>query len=321
MMSLYEIAGDGLVPFRQLRGGSDLYEAEIESLLWDNLDELTGEVLFPVRRQAAISGGGRPDIVALDSTGGVVVIEVKRDVDRSQLAQCLEYAGWGRATNLDEMAGLYHAGAERFWPDWMTFTETEEPRRVSRSPRLILVARDFDGRTNSALEFLQDNGLPITVIRVAIFEDVTGRRFLDIEGIEEPQLPASEGASAPAAVTRRRARHNATIPDLIGAGLLDVEEKLEWVRPRTNTTLTCHVTVDGRLRLPDGSVYGSPSGAATAAARGGSFDGWEAWRATGHGRRLLDDLRREYLDRSGPVPSDDAAGLVIPVALDSDVQP
>ena len=41
--------------------------------------------------------------MALDKTGRVVVFEVKRDVDRRQLAQCLEYAGWARTTNLDEL--------------------------------------------------------------------------------------------------------------------------------------------------------------------------------------------------------------------------
>jgi RecB family endonuclease NucS len=89
-MPLFEVQdGHQLVPFRQRRGGVDLYEREIEDLLWENLQDLTGESLFPVTRQAQIIGG-RPDIVALDRDARVVVIEVKRDVDRGQLAQCLE---------------------------------------------------------------------------------------------------------------------------------------------------------------------------------------------------------------------------------------
>ena len=89
-MPLYEMQGENeLVPFRQLRGGADLYEHEIEDVLWANLADVTGEALFPVAKQAQITGG-RPDIVALDRDARVVVIEIKRDVDRSQLAQCLE---------------------------------------------------------------------------------------------------------------------------------------------------------------------------------------------------------------------------------------
>jgi hypothetical protein len=288
---LYEIAQDGLVPFRQLRGGAGLFESMIEDLLWDNLEDITGQVLFPVRRQAAISGGGRPDIVALDRTGSVVVIEVKRDVDRSQLAQCLEYAGWARTTNLDELAGLYHEGAERFWSRWQEFTGTDEPQRVTKSPRLILVARDFDGRTNSALEFLQDNGLPITLIRLSVYEDRTERRFLDVDGVDEPSglhdaLRAVNGNSG------SRRTYGVTLADLVGADLLRPGDELVWQRRRAKLSHVCTVTEDARLRLDDGSLHSSPSGAANKAASG-SYDGWECWRLKDG--RLLSQLREDYL--------------------------
>jgi hypothetical protein len=74
IVPLFEIAGsDQLVPFRQLSGGADLYESEIEDLLWDNFEELTGETFFRVARQPMIAGG-RPDMVALDHDARVVVI-------------------------------------------------------------------------------------------------------------------------------------------------------------------------------------------------------------------------------------------------------
>jgi Restriction Enzyme Adenine Methylase Associated len=301
-MPLYEISPDGLVPFRQLRGGAELYEAEIEQLLWENLDDLTGEVLFPIRRQATIAGGGRPDIVALDNTGAVVVIEVKRDVDRAQLAQCLEYAGWARTTSLDELAGLYHRGADRFWRDWQEFTETDEPVRVARSPRLVLAARDFDGRTNSALTFLLENSLPIKVIQLGLYEDSAGRRFLNLEGVEEPELPAESG-------DRKRLRRGASVkvsvPDLLGAGLLTADEQLTWLRPRLGESYTCTVTADGRLRLPDGRILSSPSGAAMAVADIVSYDGWYAWRSESRGGVTLAQLRDQYLaaEEAATVPT------------------
>jgi hypothetical protein len=43
-----------------------------------------------------------PHIVAPDRSVRVVVIGVKRNVDRVQLAQCLEYGGRARNTSLDE---------------------------------------------------------------------------------------------------------------------------------------------------------------------------------------------------------------------------
>lgn len=301
-MALFEIAGaDGLIPFKQLRGGADLYESEIEALLWENLQDLTDEVLFPVKRQAPISGGGRPDIVALDRSGAVVVIEVKRAVDRSQLAQCLEYAGWARTTNLDEIAAFYHRGPQAFWSEWMEFTETEQPLVVNRNPQLIVVARNFNDRTASAVEFLRQNSVPITVLRMSLYEDSNGRRFLDssIEGEGVVSQSPSALATAPEKAGRSRASFQVSLADLLGAGLLTAGERLEWPRPRSGQTLYCTVEDDGRLALPDATVVGSPSAAASHAAGTGSFDGWECWRSPQRAGRTLRELRQELLDDSG----------------------
>jgi len=85
-----------------------------------------------VARQVILPAGGKPDVLALDATGRVVVIEVKRDVDRGQLAQTLDYAGWARNTNLDELAGMYHGGAAAFWDDWREFTDSASPVLVQK---------------------------------------------------------------------------------------------------------------------------------------------------------------------------------------------
>jgi hypothetical protein len=126
---LYEIDKAGeLTPFRRLQG-ADLYEREIEDLFWTNPEEFVGESLFLVARQANLPSGGRPDIVALDKDARVVVVEIKRDVDRGQLAQCLEYAGWARTTSLDELSALYQRG-----PQGEFFTGWQESRVPPRSP-------------------------------------------------------------------------------------------------------------------------------------------------------------------------------------------
>ena len=84
-MPLFEIGDEELIPFRRVIAGPELYEQEIEALLWSNLDAFVGIPLFPVARQPKIGVGLRPDIVAIDGDGHVQVIEVKRDVDRGQL--------------------------------------------------------------------------------------------------------------------------------------------------------------------------------------------------------------------------------------------
>lgn len=179
-MTLFKIKGGEAHPIAAVTAGADLYEKEIESLLWDNLEAVLGESLFPVARQPKLDLGGIPDILALDESGRVVVVEVKRDVDRGQLAQCLEYAGWARTTSLDELAGIYHLGVAKFFEDWQDFTKSTTPAIVNPAPRLMLVAGDLHGRTRSAVDFLVENGLPVQVVTVAVYEDEPGQRYVDV---------------------------------------------------------------------------------------------------------------------------------------------
>jgi Restriction Enzyme Adenine Methylase Associated len=289
-MPLFEITGPtDLTAFRALHGGAELYESEIEDLVWSNPDELTGESLFPVARQPTLDGGGRPDVVALDREARVVVIEIKRDIERSQLAQCLEYAGWARRTNLDELARMYHGGVESFFADWQQFTESVAPTPIRRTPRLVLVARDFHGRTGSALEFLVENGLPVLLIRVVLYEDENERRFLDVAGYNEPEALGMR-SEEPVSDTTQLDRRRVQLADLLDAELLREGDQLIWSRPRVGEEYRAAVTGEGALRLGDGRVFGSPSRAAKEAAGLPAYDGWYAWRL---GDKTLHALREE----------------------------
>ncbi len=299
-MPLYELAEGSLKPFARLRPGPDLYEQEVEALVWADLEAFTGESLFPVARQARISGGGVPDILALDETGRVVIIEVKRDVDRGQLAQCLEYAGWARLTNLDEVASVYdggrpgHRGVEAFFRDWQDFTETATPVTITPQPRLYLIARDFEGRTRSALDFLRENSLPVAVVPVTIYEDPAGRRIIDIEADHEPVQPiAASTVGGPEAVTVNGRR--VTVLDLLDAGLLQPGEAVEFVRPRLGQRYEAVIQGGGAFQLSDGSIHQSPSRAAMQAADLVSYDGWYAWRVPRLGGTKLHELREQYV--------------------------
>lgn len=299
-MPLFEITrAFDLVAFRTLRGGAQVYESEIEDLVWSNPDELCGESLFPVARQPNIVGGGRPDVVALDTDARVVVIEIKRDIDRNQLAQCLEYAGWARRTNLDELARMYHRGADAFFADWQQFKDSTAPTPIRSSPRLVLIARDFHGRTGSALEFLVENGLPVLLIRVSIYEDEQGRRFLDVEGYSEPELGEPQPERTVGEVTGAEGRR-VQVTDLLEAGLLHQGDELLWRRPRVGEQYRAAVTAEGSIRLEDGRVFASPSRAAKEAAGIPAYDGWYAWRL---GDKTLHDLREELAVAEPDPPS------------------
>jgi hypothetical protein len=278
-MSIFEIHSESsLKRFRRIPGGADLYENEIEELVWKNPEELTGEVLLPIARQPIIPGGGRPDIVALDSSARVIVIEVKRDVDRRQLAQCLEYAGWARGASSDELARMYHLGEEQFYEDWRAFTDGDAIRPIVADPQLVLVAREFAGRTKDALDFLLENGLPVSLVTVGVYEDPGGRRFLDVNGIDDSEFDVAESARQPHDPMKREfSTSRVSVADLCDKGLLVAGDELVWERPRLGLTYTATVTDVGEIQIEDGRTFSSPSGAARAAAAIPAYNGWLAW--------------------------------------------
>jgi hypothetical protein len=289
-----------LVPFKRQAIAAGVYEAEIEALLWDNLEEITGDNLFRVARQATLPSGGRPDIIALDPSGRVVVIEVKRDVDRNQLAQALEYAGWARGTSLDELARLFHGGEAGFWAEWQDFTGTITPVVVQRDPRLYLVARTFDPRTFQAMEFLLQHHLPVEVLKIAFYVDDGGRRFLDVEWKSEPETALVPAASVPVPGEdlQPEVAIDAEVRDFREVTLSEVAASLEtptalvWTRPKKGERHEATLLANGMIRLASGEEHRSPSGAAMAAAEVVSYDGWYAWRV-GEGGPTLNELRRK----------------------------
>lgn len=293
-MPLFEIDDEQLVPFRRVQAGPELYESEIEDLMWADLEAFMGEALFPVRRQATIGDGLKPDIIALDRDGHVVVIEIKRDIERKQLAQCLEYAGWARSANLDELAGLYPDGESEFFGAWMEFTDTPSPMIIQRPPRVVLVARDFDSRTDGALGYLTDSDLPITVLRVTVYADQEQRRFIDIESDHEPELAAEEETAS-----RKRPNQymldgkRVEVSDLIDASLVNPGDSLIWERPRLGATYRATILDSGQIRLEDGRVMPSLSRAAIEAAGVPAYDGWLAWCVVDG--RAMRDIRDELL--------------------------
>jgi hypothetical protein len=293
-MPIFELEQKSLVPIRRQAISAGVYESEIEDLLWDNLEELTGENLFRVARQTILPGLGRPDVIALDSTGRVVIIEVKRDVDRGQLAQALEYAGWARKVGLDDLAQRYHGSADEFWDDWKEFTSTNNPLLIQRDPQLFLVARAFDPRTYQALEFLRQHELPVKLLKVAFYVDEHNRRFLNVEGEIEPEAPSvmvsttdiTTNVDGLAEYTDYR---EVTLSAV--AKTLATPVALVWNRPRKGARYEATLLATGRIRLSDGREFPSPSGAAMAAAEVVSYDGWYAWRV-GDSGPSLHELRR-----------------------------
>ena len=296
-MPLFELTDAAeLVPFRRLHASAEVYEREIGDLVWKSFEEIIAEPLFRVARSPSLTVG-QPEVVALDEHARVVLITVQRDLGRSELAEGLEYAGWARKTNLDELAALYHRGRDAFFVEWQAFTDSSAAQRVRRPPRLVLVARGIHPRTEPAFDFLVEHSVPVRVLRVALYEDLQGRRYVDVEHAAEGES-GGDGSAHGGTATREEAvleERGIRLTDLLEEGLVSPGDRLIWARPGTGDVYYASFTENGCIRLEDGRVFSGPSRAATEAAGIAAYDGWQAWRVGGSDGELLDELRVRLL--------------------------
>ncbi|GAB2961043.1 hypothetical protein [Streptomyces heilongjiangensis] len=71
-------------------------------------------------------------------------------------------------------------------------------------------------------------------------------------------------------------RRRSSLAPLVKAGRLAPEQRLTWRRRNLGETHVAYVTEDGYLRLPDGRICDSPSGACETVASC-KINGWTAW--------------------------------------------
>lgn len=290
-----EVNGD-LRSIRQVQPGPGLYEREIQQLIWSNFEAFYGFDLFPVALDRAVSTGGRPDIVALDESGRVVIFEVKRSIERLQLAQCLEYAGWARRTSLDELGVLYQGGVDFFFADWLEFTGGSTPVIVNPNPILVLVAQDFDNRTSEALAFLTESGVPVYPVPVSVFQNERGERLYHIDSDFESSTSDEDEISPKRHMTTYRfLGERVTLSHLIEANFLRAGERIEYRRPKEGKVFVAGLTPEGNIQMEDGRTFSSLSRAAATLAGVGALPGWEVWLAPERGGRRLMDIRDEFL--------------------------
>ncbi|MFG2388133.1 hypothetical protein ACGFYF_04545 [Streptomyces lavendulae] len=120
---------------------------------------------------------------------------------------------------------------------------------------------------------------------------------VDDEVFERLQREAQPLVDTPNSVLRRilkmdgpsgagHRRRKPSLAPLLAKGLVHPGQRLTWQRRHLGVTYAAQVTEEGRMRLEDGAVCDSPSGACEAAARC-KINGWDVW-CTEDGTPLAD---------------------------------
>jgi hypothetical protein len=166
------------------------------------------ETLLIVGQQARNVSGGRSDLVAVDSNGAIVLIELKRDAaDISARKEPFEFQAIRYAANYADLTPdtlverLFAPYIERYRKEFSVqeLTSHELARRTLHEfvlknnamatfndrQRIILIAADFDPQTLSACAWLAKNSIDIRCLRLQPYE-FSGQVLLFVEQLIPP---------------------------------------------------------------------------------------------------------------------------------------
>ena len=189
MTSLYQIQNGELRPavHRALSK-----EEMIEGWVAKN-PSLVGIDAMIIGRQVPTGHGKFIDLLAMDASGGLIIIELKKDrTPREIVAQVLDYASWVITLTTPEI----YERAEKYLNTRLVTAFRERfgegiPDRLNATHSMLIVASELDLASRRIVEYLsEEHGVAINTVFFNVFEAdgqewLTTDFLLDQEAVEE----------------------------------------------------------------------------------------------------------------------------------------
>ena len=178
-------------------------ESQLEDLI-----ELKPEVIDPelmiIGRQVQTPNRGRIDLLALDATGSIVIIELKRDkTPRDVTAQALDYASWAVNIESDAILEIYTNYKNETEPNASLreafrnkFNQELEEQNLNQNHQIIIVASEMDSSTERIIDYLNQYDIPINIIFFKVYSH-NEQQLISRAWFLDPQ-ETKENATAPA---------------------------------------------------------------------------------------------------------------------------
>ncbi len=171
-------------------------ESRLEQILADDPTIIDPNLLL-IGRQVPTAYGKFIDLLALDSDGNLVVIELKRNrTPREVVAQLLDYGSWVRGLEDTDVASIFEEFLKKYYPNHSgtsldeafckKFGAEEMPEAVNESHELVVVAGDLDDSTERIIGYLaEEYGVAINAVFFRFFKD-GGTEYLSRAWLIDP---------------------------------------------------------------------------------------------------------------------------------------
>ena len=193
-MALHELSQSELSPVAPV-AFSDVgvrERADLQRVLRDKIEIIAPGVLVIAEEFSYWEESKRRiDLLGLDSSGALVVIELKRTSDGGHMElQAIRYAAMVSALTFDRLVEIYSeflASQERTEDAMQGIlrhlgVESAEEVEMLDRVRIVLVSADFSREVTTTVLWLNDQGLDITCVRLAAY-DLRGTTLVDVQQV------------------------------------------------------------------------------------------------------------------------------------------
>lgn len=163
-------------------------ERKLEKVLAQNLEILDPGLLL-IGSQITTDYGKIIDLLAVDSQGDLIVIELKRNrTPREVIAQLLDYASWVQSLTYEKITSFYsdNRSGEKFEQAFSEQFGIDPPETLNENHRLVVVASELDNSTERIIDYLSSGfGVPINAVFFRYFQD-SGNEYLTRTWLIDP---------------------------------------------------------------------------------------------------------------------------------------
>lgn len=179
-IKIWEIKDQKISPVEETPLAAQHQEDELEAWI-TRAPDILGDEFLVIDRQREIPGVGRLDLLCIDKTGKLTVVELKRDRSpREAVAQALDYASWLNDADPEEILDHTKEYLGRELPE--AFEEhfhAEMPDILPQNHRLLIVASRLDSSAERIVNYLRERyGVEFNVFLFKYAKLADGREVL-----------------------------------------------------------------------------------------------------------------------------------------------
>ena len=170
-------------------------ESELEDIIENSIEILNPDWLI-IGRQVITDYNKRIDLLAIDSSGDLVVIELKKNkTTRDVVAQGIDYASWAKKLDTSEIERIYKEYQLKYKNKeeilslssglYKKYNAEFQEDEINKSHQIIIVASELDNHTERIVNYLSDSDIPINIVFFKIL-NINGSKILSRAWLVDP---------------------------------------------------------------------------------------------------------------------------------------